>query len=80
MGAAGGTGTNGESQISLTDPTARNGRPYEGRRRLQHPGRVDAKNKMIVEQAVTNQVVDMGLLKETAEPAAPFSMSRISMS
>jgi hypothetical protein len=24
---------------------------------------------MIVEQAVTNQVVDMGLLKETAEPA-----------
>ena len=30
---------------------------------------VDAKNKMIVEQAVTNQVVDMGLLKETAESA-----------
>jgi IS5 family transposase len=29
---------------------------------------VDAKHKMIVEQAVTNQVVDMGLLKETAEP------------
>jgi hypothetical protein len=24
---------------------------------------------LIVEQAVTNQVVDMGLLKETAEPA-----------
>jgi IS5 family transposase len=30
---------------------------------------VDAKNKMIVEQEVTNQVVDMGLLKDTAEPA-----------
>ena len=30
---------------------------------------VDAKNKMIVEQAVTNQVVDMGLLNETAESA-----------
>ena len=30
---------------------------------------VDAKNKMIVEQAVTNQVVDMGLLTQIAEPA-----------
>jgi transposase len=30
---------------------------------------VDAKNKMIVEQAVTNQVVDMGLLMQTAELA-----------
>ena len=30
---------------------------------------VDAKNKMIVEQAVSNQVVDMGLLTQTAEPA-----------
>ena len=30
---------------------------------------VDAKNKLIVEQAVTNQVVDMGLLTETSEPA-----------
>ena len=30
---------------------------------------VVAKNKMIVDQDVTNQVVDMGLLKETAEPA-----------
>ena len=29
---------------------------------------VDAKNKLIVEQAVSNQVVDMGLLTE-AEPA-----------
>ena len=30
---------------------------------------VDAKNKLIVEQEVTNQVVDMGLLQATAEPA-----------
>ena len=30
---------------------------------------VDAKNKLIVEQAVTNQVVDMALLTETSEPA-----------
>ena len=30
---------------------------------------IDAKNKLIVEQAVTNQVVDMGLLTQTAELA-----------
>ena len=30
---------------------------------------VDAKNRMIVDQEVTNQVVDMGLLTQTAEPA-----------
>ena len=30
---------------------------------------VDAKHKMIVAQAVTNQVVDIGLLMQTAEPA-----------
>ena len=30
---------------------------------------VDAKNKLIAEQAVTNQVVDVGLLAQTAEPA-----------
>jgi IS5 family transposase len=60
----------GESQISLTDPDSRAmaahtkvGVGYN----IQVA--VDAKNKMIVEQAVTNQVVDMGLLKETAEPA-----------
>jgi Transposase DDE domain len=29
---------------------------------------VDAKHKLIVEQQVTNQVVDMGLLAQTAEP------------
>ena len=30
---------------------------------------VDAKHKLIVEQQVPNQVVDMGLLAQTAEPA-----------
>ena len=30
---------------------------------------VDAKHKLLVEQQVTNQVVDMGLLTETATPA-----------
>src|SRR5271169_4196441 len=60
----------GEDQISLTDPDSRAmaahtkvGVGYN----IQLA--VDAKNKMIVEQAVTNQVADMGLLKEAAEPA-----------
>jgi transposase len=60
----------GESQISLTDPDSRAmaahtkvGVGYN----IQIA--VDAKNKMIVEQEVTNQVVDMGLLTTTAEPA-----------
>ena len=30
---------------------------------------VDTKHKLIVEQQVTNQVVDMGLLTQTAKPA-----------
>jgi transposase len=60
----------GESQISLTDPDSRAmaahtkvGVGYN----IQLA--VDAKHKMIVEQAVINQVVDMGLLTQTAEPA-----------
>src|SRR5271155_668226 len=60
----------GEDQISLTDPDSRAmaahtkvGVGYNIR------VAVDAKNKLIVEQAVTNQVVDMGLLTQTAEPA-----------
>src|ERR1700691_2738437 len=59
-----------EDQISLTDPDSRAmaahtkvGVGYN----IQVA--VDAKHKLIVEQAVTNQVVDMGLLAETAEPA-----------
>jgi Transposase DDE domain len=60
----------GEDQISLTDPDSRAmaahtkvGVGYN----VQVA--VDAKNKLIVEQAVTNQVVDRGLLTETSEPA-----------
>jgi transposase len=60
----------GESQISLTDPHSRAMAPNT------HVAvgynvqvAVDAKHKLIVEQAVTNQVGDMGLLTQTAEPA-----------
>ncbi len=60
----------GESQISLTDPDSRAmaahtkvGVGYN----IQVA--VDAKHKLIVAQEVTNQVVDMGLLKDAAEPA-----------
>jgi transposase len=60
----------GESQISLTDPDSRamaaHTRVAVG---YNVQVAVDAKNKMIVEQQVTNQVVDIGLLRETAEPA-----------
>ena len=60
----------GESQVSLTDPDSRAmaahtkvGVGYN----VQIA--VDTKHKMIVEQEVSNDVVDMGLLKQTAEPA-----------
>lgn len=60
----------GESQVSLTDPDSRAmaahtkvGAGYN----IQTA--VDAKHKMIVEQAVSNDVLDMGLLQQTAEPA-----------
>src|SRR5215218_7138727 len=60
----------GESQISLTDPDSR---AMAGHTRVAVGYNVqiavDAKHKLIVEQEVTNQVVDMGLLKQTAEPA-----------
>ena len=67
----------GEDQISLTDP--------DSRAMAAHTKvavgyniqvAVDAKNKLIVEQAVTNQVVDMGLLTQTAEPARENSGRR----
>jgi transposase len=60
----------GDSQISLTDP--------DSRAMAAHTHiavgynvqvAVDAKHKLIVEQQVTNQVVDMGLLTQTAAPA-----------
>jgi transposase len=60
----------GESQVSLTDPDSR---AMAGHTKIgvgyNVQVAVDAKNKLIVEQAVTNQVVDMGLLTQTAEPA-----------
>jgi hypothetical protein len=60
----------GEDQISLTDPDSRamaaHTRVAVG---YNVQVAVDAKNKMIVEQQVTNHIVDMGLLQETAEPA-----------
>jgi hypothetical protein len=60
----------GESQISLTDPDSR-AMAADTKVAVGYNIQVavDAKNKMIVEQAVTNQVVDMGLLAQTAEPA-----------
>jgi hypothetical protein len=60
----------GESQISLTDPDSRAMAAHTKVRvgyNIQIA--IAAKDKMIVEQEVTNQVVDMGLLTETAEPA-----------
>ena len=60
----------GEDQISLTDP--------DSRAMAAHTKvavgynvqiAVDAKHKLIVDEEVTNQVIDMGLLQATAEPA-----------
>ena len=60
----------GETQISLTDPDSRAMAAHT------HVAvgynvqvAVDARHKLIVEQQVTNQVVDMGLLTQTAAPA-----------
>jgi hypothetical protein len=70
QGHAGGTGPEGESQVSLTEPDSRAMAAHT------HVAvgynvqiAVDAKHKLIVEQQVTNQVVDMGLLAQTTEPA-----------
>jgi transposase/IS5 family transposase len=60
----------GESQVSLTDPDSRAMAAYTKvgvGYNIQIA--VDAKHKMIVEQAVSNDVLDMGLLQRTAEPA-----------
>jgi len=60
----------GESQISLTDRDSRAMAAYT-KVGVGYNAQiaVDAKHKMIVEQAVTNDVLDMGLLQQTAEPA-----------
>jgi len=60
----------GEERISLTDPDSRamaaHTRVAVG---YNIQVAVDAKHKLIVEQQVTNQVVDMGQLTRTAAPA-----------
>jgi transposase len=60
----------GEDQVSLTDPDSRamaaHTRVAVG---YNVQVAVDPKHKLIVEQQVTNQVLDMGLLTETAEAA-----------
>jgi hypothetical protein len=60
----------GEDQISLTDPDSRAMAAHT------HVGvgynvqiAVDTEHKLIVEQQVTNQVIDLGLLTKAAEPA-----------
>jgi transposase len=60
----------GEEQISLTDPDSR-AMAAHTRVGVGYNVQVvvDTKHKLIVEQQVTNQVVDMGLLTQTAAPA-----------
>jgi transposase len=60
----------GESQISLTDPDSR-AMAAHTRVAVGYNVQIalDTKHKLIVEQQVTNKVLDMGLLTETAEPA-----------
>jgi transposase len=60
----------GESQVSLTDPDSR-AMAAHTRVAVGYNAQVavDAKHKLIVEQEVTNQVLDLGLLTQTAEPA-----------
>jgi hypothetical protein len=59
-----------EDQISLTDPDSR-AMAAHTRVAVGYNVQiaVDAKHKLIVEQQVTNQVIDMGLLTETAATA-----------
>ncbi|MGH7071276.1 MAG: IS1182 family transposase [Acetobacteraceae bacterium] len=60
----------GEDQISLTDPDSR-AMAAHTHVAVGYNAQVavDTRHKLIVEQQVTNQVVDMGLLTETAAPA-----------
>src|SRR4051795_4259107 len=60
----------GEDQISLTDPDSR-AMAAHTHVAVGYNAQiaVDAKHKLIVEQQVTNQVLDLGLLTQTAEPA-----------
>jgi transposase len=60
----------GEDQISLTDPDSR-AMAAHTHVAVGYNAQiaVDTRHKLIVEQQVTNQVIDMGLLAQTAEPA-----------
>ena len=60
----------GASPISLTDPDSR-AMPAHTHVAVGYNVQVavDARHKLIVEQQVTNQVLDLGLLTQTAEPA-----------
>ena len=58
----------GEEQISLTDPDSR-AMAVHTRVAVGYNVQVAVDTKLIVEQQVTNQVVDMGLLTQTAAPA-----------
>ena len=58
----------GEEQISLTDPDSR-AMAAHTRVAVGYNVQVAVDTKLIVEQQVTNQVVDMGLLTQTAAPA-----------
>jgi hypothetical protein len=60
----------GDDQISLTDPDSR-AMAAHTRVAVGYNAQiaVDARHKLIVEQQVTNQVLDMGLLTETAAAA-----------
>jgi transposase len=60
----------GEEQISLTDPDSR-AMAAHTHVAVGYNAQVavDTKHKLIVEQQVTNQVVDVGLLTQTVEPA-----------
>jgi hypothetical protein len=90
-GAADGTGA--ERRVSLTDPDSRAMAAHtQGRRPLQYPGRRRREEQMIVDQVVTNQVVDMGpveanrrigprhpwLRRSMSSPIAATSRSRTS--
>ena len=70
----------GESQISLTDSDSRAMAAHT------HVAvgynvqvAVDTKHKLIVKQQVTNQVLDIGLLTETAEPKAILGVETIAV-
>ncbi len=65
----------GEDQISLTDPDSRAMAHTRVAVGYNVQIAVDAKHKLIVDEEVTNKVIDMGLLQATAEPAREYPRS-----